>query len=223
MGNLTIVEQVMMYASLIVAVVLHEISHGLAALYMGDDTAKRAGRLSLNPIKHVDPIGTIVLPAILAISGSGMMFGWAKPVPINLSKMRDVRKGLWLTAAAGPLMNLALAVISFLLFVAVVWASYPGFTGSGVVKAILFFLQMFISINIVLMLFNLIPIPPLDGSKVLAAFLPYETANSYLSLQRFGFIAVIVMMHFGLFDYVISPAITGVFELLDWAVVHAVT
>ena len=151
---------------LIFSVIIHEVSHGYAALYLGDVTAKYAGRLTLNPIKHIDPVGSIILPLLFAISGSGVILGWAKPVPYNPYNLRNKKWGELIVAIAGPASNILIAVIFGLLI-----------RFSGILGLPTAFVQLSISvvlINLVLAIFNLIPIPPLDGSKVLFAFLPLE-------------------------------------------------
>jgi len=205
-------------AALIVAIVLHEVAHGVAALMMGDDTAKRSGRLTLNPIRHVDPVGTVILPLMLVLMRTGVLFGWAKPVPIDLMKMRNPRKGLWVTALAGPLTNFVLAILGGGLYILSFWlhTRWLGYCVEPPLAVMMIesFLASFMVINIVLMLFNLIPIPPLDGSKVLAAFLPGETARSYLSLQRFGFIVIFIFLQIGFFEDVLNPVLEGVNSLI---------
>ena len=206
-----------MFAALAVAIILHEVAHGVSALWMGDDTAKRAGRLTLNPIPHIDPIGSIVLPLSLALMGSPVMFGWAKPVPVDLSRMRNPRKGLWLTAAAGPLTNLVLAAGAALLLRLIVWGSGVSLSELVLPSALgclAYFLVYLVIIDLVLMVFNLVPIPPLDGSRVVAALLPPERAAAYLQLGRFGFLAIFLMMRFGVFEYVIEPVVTALATLL---------
>ncbi len=202
------------FLALIIAIMLHEIAHGVAALMMGDDTAKRQGRLSLNPIRHIDIIGTIVLPMMLFLMNTGVLFGWAKPVPINLGNMRNPRKGMWVTALVGPLTNLVLAVIGAGLYIGFFWLHVRWFgygsTTPVAISLIEGFFLSFMVINIVLMLFNLMPIPPLDGSKVLAAFLPGETARSYLALQPFGFLVIFIFLQIGFFQDVLTPVLKPV-------------
>lgn len=197
---------------LIFSVVVHEVSHGFAANYLGDPTARLAGRLTLNPIKHIDPMGSIILPAILALSHSPILFGWAKPVPYNPYNLQ--RGGKWaeaIVAAAGPASNFALAIVfGLLLRLSVLPAEV-----SKLALTIVF-------INILLGVFNLIPIPPLDGSKVLGSVLPhnlaqmYERARSILERNVFlGFgIVILFITLFGniFFKFVITiaSAIAGV-------------
>ena len=174
------------------AITLHEAAHGLAAAALGDDTARRAGRLSLNPLRHVDRVGTILLPGfllvsqILTIHHVAFMFGWAKPVPVNAGRFRHPRQDMALVAAAGPLMNFLLAWLAALLLHATdLW---PG-AGGDVADE---FLDMFILTNLVLGLFNLLPIPPLDGGRIVVGVLPVRMAVGWARLERAGIVLVLV-------------------------------
>jgi Zn-dependent protease len=163
---------------LLFSVIIHEVAHGLAALYYGDTTAQRAGRLTLNPLPHIDPIGTLLLPLLLVISGSPVLFGWAKPVPINPFNFSNIKKGELGTALAGVAANFLLAFLGALIF------HLTGAWTDSVVKSILVFT---IDINLILAIFNFLPIPPLDGSKVLMALLPPYQAAKFAQLERYGF------------------------------------
>ena len=175
---------------LIFAIVLHEISHGWVASAFGDPTAREQGRLSLNPVRHVDPIGTIALPLILAVSGAPV-FGWAKPVPVVAARLRNPRLHMMIVALAGPAMNLALAVLA-----AIVLALLgPLERGAGLGPALVHLnLINFIAINIFLALFNLLPMPPFDGGHVVQGLLPRPLARRYARLQRFGFPLLIFLL-----------------------------
>jgi len=167
------------------AIVFHEVAHGVAAYMLGDTTAKDRGRLSLNPLRHIDPFGTVLLPVILIAMGLPG-FGYAKPVPVNPMYFRDRRKGMFLTGIAGPGTNLVLATVAGL-------ASRPVFavavtTESGVAFWAWFALYYFANINLVLMFFNLIPLPPLDGSRVLPLFLSDRAMRTYVQWERYGFL-----------------------------------
>lgn len=169
---------------LLFSVVLHEVMHGVAALHFGDDTAYRAGRLTLNPLPHIDPIGTIILPLFLIISGSPFLFGWAKPVPVNPLRFTDLRRGELMVSLAGVAANLVLALISALLFHLLRGAN-------PLVTSTLLFAN---TINLVLLVFNLFPIPPLDGSKVLMSLLPPKLASSYSRLEPHGMIILLLLL-----------------------------
>lgn len=175
---------------LVFAIVLHEVSHGWVANAFGDPTARRKGRLSLNPIRHVDPVGTVALPLILAVSGAPI-FGWAKPVPVVARRLRNPRFHMVLVALAGPGMNLALAIFAALLL-AILGPLAPG-AGFGRVFLYLNLLN-FVAINIFLALFNLLPIPPFDGGHVVQGLLPRPLAVRYAKLQRFGFPLLIFLL-----------------------------
>lgn len=176
------------------SIILHEVSHGYLAYLMGDPTAKFSGRLSLNPLKHVDPMGTILIPAVMLImSGGSFSFGYAKPVPINPRNFKDERQGMLVTGIAGPLSNIALAIVAGILTRFLSSLSTPEGSFLYVVVALLFYTTM---INLVLAFFNLIPIPPLDGSRVVQRFLPNAARNSYHALEPYGFVIVIALSIF---------------------------
>ncbi len=177
---------------LIVAITFHEVAHGYAAWSLGDQTARRLGRLTLNPIRHVDPVGTVVLPLVLAIAHAPI-FGWAKPVPVETAGMRNPRIDMALVAMAGPATNL---VLGFLAAIAVVlfafWqgeaidAGFPRFVADS--------LFSFLQINVFLAVFNMLPLPPFDGGHVVAGVLPEALAEPYAQLGRYGFLIMIVLL-----------------------------
>jgi Zn-dependent protease len=177
----------LLLAVLLPSVMLHEISHGAVALAFGDDTAKRAGRLTLNPIAHVDPFGTVILPLMLALSGAGM-FGWAKPVPVDPSRLRNPRQQALLVSLAGPVTNIALALLAIvlmhLLHVDPAAASLRFFLRRSVAGDWPFMLGF---INVILAAFNLLPIPPLDGSAVIERFLPPSWAPQWYRFRQYSF------------------------------------
>jgi Zn-dependent protease len=184
------------------SIVIHEVAHGWMANKLGDDTAKRMGRLTLNPISHIDPLGTIILPLIMIIMGGGI-FGWAKPVPFNPSNFRrniDPKTGAMWVAAAGPGSNLILAFITTFVFVAI-----QKFFPHNPPIAILQLASALIQINIWLALLNLIPIPPLDGSKILFRFLPPAYETPFLQIERYGFFILILFMFAGGFKIISVP------------------
>lgn len=186
-------------AVLIFSIVVHEVSHGVVALRHGDTTARDAGRLTLNPLPHIDLFGTILFPLILIISNAGFLFGWAKPVPVNPGRLRLPKKDMAFIGAAGPLSNLALAVIAGLIFRFI--ASGPA--GSGILIRTVYYA---VYINVILAIFNLLPIPPLDGSRILTAFLPEDAAAGYLRMERYGMLIIFGLMFLGIFRIVLLPA-----------------
>jgi Zn-dependent protease len=184
----------LMAAVLLFSVIIHEIAHGYVAFRNGDPTARMLGRITLNPIPHIDPIGTILLPLLLLISGAGILFGWARPVPVNPRNYRNYRMGELTVSAAGPLSNLALAVFfSLLLRLPLGNVGLLMLAGFGV------------QINILLALFNLIPIPPLDGSHILSLFLPPNLARLYAYLEPVGFILILVLFYTGIMWWFLMP------------------
>jgi len=173
---------------LILAVTLHEAAHGYAALAMGDDTALRMGRVSLNPLRHVDPFGTIILPGMLLAMG-GVMFGWAKPVPVNFIKLRRPRLGMIVVAAAGPGMNLALAVIAVLTAIHLLPHMPEMLQGWLMLN-----LDNAIYFNLLLAMFNMLPIPPLDGGRVLVGVLPRRLARQVARLEKAGILILLAAL-----------------------------
>ncbi len=173
---------------LIFSVVIHEVSHGYAALWMGDVTAKYADRLNLNPLKHLDPIGSVIVPGLLALSGTGFIIGWAKPVPYNPYNLRNKRWGELIVAAAGPISNILIAA---LLSVVIRLNSILQLS-----EAFLTIIVMAIVINLALAMFNLIPIPPLDGSKILFNLFPLKTLKIRAIFERYSFIIIVLFVIF---------------------------
>jgi Zn-dependent protease len=201
-------QKVAAIAALVLAVMIHEIAHGWVALRCGDTTARDAGRLSLNPIRHVDLVGTIILPVILALTGSGVVFGWAKPVPVNIARCRNPRQAFWMTAIAGPISNLLQALIGTALIWTMVLLSREG--GASTAGALMFsFLVAYVVTNLVLMTFNLVPIPPLDGSKVVAMLLPDRLAIPYLQIGSYGFILIFLLLRSNLIERLLTGVING--------------
>lgn len=191
---------ILQFAILIYSVILHEIAHGWVANYLGDPTARLKGRLTLDPRPHIDPIMTILLPFLLVLSGSPVVFGAAKPVPIDPFNFREQKKDTALTAAAGPVTNLLIALFFALLI--------------RVMPLDLFFYA--VQINVFLAVFNLLPVPPLDGAKVLAGILPDQLATILLSLERFGFMFIILILFFfnGVINNFVLPISQTILRLL---------
>jgi len=188
------------------AVVLHEVAHGWVADKLGDDTARWMGRLTLNPIKHIDPIGTILIPIALLVMQSPFLFGYAKPVPINWRKLRNPKRDMVLVALAGPLTNLALALLStaVLMLAVMMPESMLWFT-----KPLALMCQASIIINLVLFIFNLLPLPPLDGGRVAVGLLPGPMSYQLSKLERYGFIIVIILLVLGWLQAIIGPIVMG--------------
>jgi len=205
---------IILVSVLVLSIILHELAHGYAANWLGDPTARLAGRLTLNPIHHIDPLGSIIIPGLLFFSGAGFLFGWAKPVPYNPYNLRNRRWGEAFVAAAGPLTNLLLAVIFAIL---IRMSGQLGLSGAFLEVA-----NFIVLINIVLALFNSIPFPPLDGSKVITPFLPFGLAQQYQALgamvERLGFVGMFIILFlfiqvfsqpFGRLIYAIHSAFVG--------------
>ncbi|MGH9371493.1 MAG: site-2 protease family protein [Vicinamibacterales bacterium] len=193
------------FAIVLASLTVHEAAHAWTADRLGDPTARLLGRVSLNPIVHIDPIGTILLPLLAAYSGLPII-GWAKPVPVNISRLRHHRRDFMFVAAAGPLSNIAQAVI----FACIVRAAFAP-TDTSLIKAVFAFA---VEINLLLAFFNLIPIPPLDGGNVLAGLLPESAASVLDSVRQFGFILLYALMLTGVLFNLIRPPTDFLLRLL---------
>ena len=213
---------------LYLGVVFHEVAHGYIALKSGDPTARNLGRLTLNPIAHVDIVGSILLPILLILLKSGIVFGYAKPVPINPNYFRNYRKGIRYSSLAGPVTNLIVAFVLGSLYGLFIYIrKITGFSlraeESLIIwqQAVFIFNDVFenaIYINIFLAIFNLIPIPPLDGSNILATFLPGNAMYRFLSIGRFGFIFIFLILFLGgsKFWGITSQAVSYIFNAFTW-------
>jgi len=191
-------------AVLIMSVVIHEVSHGYTAYALGDSTAKDAGRMSLNPFRHLDLFGSFIIPAITYLLG-GFIFGWAKPVPYNPYNLRNQKWGPALVGAAGPLSNFLVAVV-FGLFIRY------GSTFAFLPASFFQIATLLVFINLILGIFNLVPIPPLDGSKILFSVFPYDWRNIETFLEQFGFIILLIFLFF--FFQLLLPTVSGLFKLI---------
>jgi len=186
----------------VLAVTVHEVAHGWVANKLGDPTAAQLGRLSLNPLRHIDPLGTIVVPAMVYLS-SGFFFGWAKPVPVNWRNLRNLRRDVALVAVAGPLSNLLM--LSGWLAILMLYGDLPmvslmSWTGIG--------------FNATIMLLNLLPVPPLDGSRIVTSVLPARLAVQYNKIEPFGLVILVVLMATGILGSILGPGLAGIEQLV---------
>jgi len=187
------------------AVIIHEYAHGWVALKLGDSTARFMGRLTLNPFAHIDPIGTIFLPLILIMTHSPILFGWAKPVPVDFFNLNNPKRDMIWVGLAGPAANIIFAIaLSLLLKIPLLIASY--FAVSVITTAIM--------ANLVLAVFNLLPIPPLDGSRVMTGLLPYNLGLEYSKIEPYGFIIIFVLLWLGAINTIIWPVVIVLARLL---------
>ncbi|GAB4489796.1 MAG: site-2 protease family protein [Thermodesulfovibrionales bacterium] len=212
MENTALIQQIVIAAlPVLIAITFHEVSHGYVAYRLGDQTAKMLGRLTLNPIAHIDIFGTVIMPVMLLILTNGQfVFGYAKPVPINPMNFRKPRQGMALSAAAGPVTNILLALASFILarfILAPLSIISPAEVTEAVIKPLLMIFSASIVMNVVLACFNMIPIPPLDGGRVLAGLLPSKQAISFSKIEPFGFIIVLLLIYTGIANLFIMPFI----------------
>ena len=196
MENLSLVQQISVsLLPLLFAITLHEVAHGWVAKQLGDDTAKILGRLTLNPLKHVDPIGTVLVPGFLlfASGGSGIIFGWAKPVPVDWGRLRNPKRDMALVAVAGPMANFLMAI-----FWAMIVKTAILLQSSFATEPLLFMGGFGVSINLILMIFNLLPVPPLDGGRVVTSILPDSLAWQFSRLEPYGAFILIALLASGI-------------------------
>ena len=200
MNDLTLIQQITVWTlPVLFAITLHEVAHGWMASKLGDQTARMLGRLTLNPFKHIDPIGTIIVPAAL-LTLTGFVFGWAKAVPVDSRNFKNPRKDMAWVAIAGPAANFIMALIwAFIAKIGMMLAS----SSPSVGEFLIYSGTAGITINLILMLLNLLPVPPLDGSRIIAAFMPKKLAWQFGQLDRYGFIILIILLLTGLLQTVL--------------------
>ncbi len=210
--NFSLFETILLYAiPVILAITLHEAAHGYVARMLGDSTAYMLGRVTLNPLKHIDPVGTIAVPlGLLLLSklagGGGFLFGWAKPVPVNFANLRHPKNDMFWVAAAGPGANLFMALLWALALKVSGPLDQPGFFGAMAIQGVI--------INVVLMVLNLMPIPPLDGGRIMVSVLPHALAYRFAQLERFGFVLVILLMATGVLNTLMNPLVSATLGLI---------
>lgn len=204
-------EAVIFFGCLVVAVILHEVSHGVVAFWLGDDTAKRAGRLTLNPVPHIDPFGSIILPAMGALAGLPV-FGYAKPVPVNPARLRHPRRDMVIVSLAGPTTNLVLMAVAAVVARAIYSGGgvLPGAIDQSTSDVLLEIVFIFALVNLLLGLFNLLPIPPLDGSALVERLLPEAWLETWYRVRPYGFLILFGLVFFtGIISTVVQPFFQG--------------
>jgi Zn-dependent protease len=216
----SLVQQVSVWAlPVLAAIILHEIAHGVVAYRLGDSTAYDAGRLTLNPLPHIDPFGTVVLPLLLIVAHAPFVFGYARPVPVDFRRLRHPQRDMILVAAAGPLTNIVLAVLSALLFKSILGLHLPAdgaWTGTLVagLTPMAMMARNSVVFNVVLAVFNLLPILPLDGGRVLTGLLPLRQAIAFSRLERYGMMIVLLLMMTNVIGQIIGPVINVFLRVL---------
>ena len=195
---------------LLFAITLHEAAHGWVASKLGDHTARMMGRVTLDPTKHIDPIGTIAIPLVLLLSSSGFIFGWAKPVPINFNALRNGKNGMIWVALAGPVANIVMAVCWLFIMIIAINMNIAVLIEMG---------RIGILVNCVLAVFNLLPIPPLDGSRVISALLPNRLAYQYNQLEQYGLYILLGLMFLGGFNYLVRPWVELILGWFNYALI----
>jgi Zn-dependent protease len=205
MDELSVIQRLVVWAvPVLFAITVHEVAHGWVAKYYGDPTAMMMGRLTLNPIKHIDPVGTILVPGLLLLMG-GVVFGWAKPVPVTAENLRNPKRDMAVVALAGPMSNLLMALIWALLLKIGILLGQGG--AEWVARPLIYMGGAGITINFILMVLNLLPIPPLDGSRVVSGFLPDRLAWQMSRLEPYGMIVLLALLITGVLGMLIIPPV----------------
>lgn len=216
MGQLSTLQNVAVWIlPVLFAITVHEVAHGWVASKLGDKTAMIMGRLTLNPLKHIDPIGTILVPGILLLLGGGIIFGWARPVPVTYANLKHPKRDMALVAAAGPASNFIMAIIWALIGKLGVFLLNIGFFLPHVGQAFHYMGQAGIMINLVLMILNLLPIPPLDGSRIVSGFLSAKASYKYSRIEPYGFFILLFLLFTGLLGMIIGPIFMLLFRLIS--------
>lgn len=212
MPEFTLIQQICIWVlPILLAITLHEVAHGYVAYCCGDNTAKMFGRLSFNPIRHIDPIGTIALPLLIGVlTNFSFLFGYAKPVPVNWNQLKNPKRDMILVAFAGPLSNIIMAFIWAGIFKC---ASLLHPESSTPALFLLMTARAGMIVNLILAFLNLIPIPPLDGSKIMLSFLPPRQALFFLTIEPYGFIVLTILAFTGILGYILAPLINGTLSL----------
>jgi len=210
--NFTVVQNIAIWAlPVLFAITVHEVAHGWVAMKLGDRTAQMMGRLTLNPLKHIDPIGTLLVPGLLLMVGASFIFGWAKPVPVNFNNLRKPKSDMVWVALAGPMSNLVMAII---------WAALAkvglGLHQAGIdlAEPMIYMCFAGIQINIMLMLLNLLPLPPLDGGRVLVGLLPGPLSWQVSRIEPYGFFILVGLLYLGVIGMILFPLMKGTINLL---------
>lgn len=208
--ELTFIQKIAIYAlPIIFAITVHEASHGYVARFFGDMTAHYQGRITLNPLRHIDPIGTILVPALTLLVG-GILFGWAKPVPVDFSRLRNPKRNMMWVAAAGPASNFVMAIMWALIY------NFADLIPANLTTPLRLMAQAGILINVVLMVLNLLPLPPLDGGRIAVSLLPSHLAARYARIEPYGFFILLALLFTGLLSMIMGPFIYAFVGLITW-------
>lgn len=203
--NPDIFQAIYIFVIVLFSVISHEVAHGFAAFKLGDPTARRMGRLTFNPLPHVDPLGSVILPLVLFFIGSPVLFAWAKPVPVNPLYFRHPKRGMMLVALAGPATNLLIALVL---------TGVMHGVGTSLPPSVQVAILTGIILNLALMVFNALPVPPLDGSRVVARFLSGEAYRAYVQIERYGMFIIIGLMYLGVIQRILIPAVAWAAQIL---------